>query len=54
MPGFIAKKLCPELIFVPVDFKKYTYSSDLTRKGILCVIDSIFIVSFPLITKMVA
>ncbi|WJX54556.1 DNA-directed DNA polymerase [Trifolium repens] len=32
MPGFIAKKLCPELIFVPVDFKKYTYSSDLTRK----------------------
>lgn len=33
MPGFIARKLCPELIFVPTDFKKYTYYSDLTRKG---------------------
>lgn len=33
MPGFIARKLCPELIFVPTDFKKYTYFSDLTRKG---------------------
>lgn len=33
MPGFIARRLCPELIFVPVDFKKYTYYSDLTRKG---------------------
>ncbi|PSS19256.1 DNA polymerase [Actinidia chinensis var. chinensis] len=32
MPGFIARKLCPELIFVPVDFKKYTHYSDLTRK----------------------
>ncbi|CAI9294520.1 unnamed protein product [Lactuca saligna] len=32
MPGFIASKLCPELIFVPTDFKKYTYYSDLTRK----------------------
>ncbi|KAI3431033.1 DNA polymerase kappa [Psidium guajava] len=32
MPGFIARKLCPELIFVPVDFEKYTYYSDLTRK----------------------
>lgn len=32
MPGFIARKLCPELIFVPVDFNKYTYYSDLTRK----------------------
>ncbi|XP_022148772.1 DNA polymerase kappa isoform X3 [Momordica charantia] len=32
MPGFIARRLCPELIFVPVDFKKYTYYSDLTRK----------------------
>lgn len=42
MPGFIARKLCPELIFVPPDFKKYTYYSDLTRKGlsrvILCVL----------------
>ncbi|KAJ4834939.1 hypothetical protein Tsubulata_047374 [Turnera subulata] len=32
MPGFIARKLCPELIFVPTDFKKYIYYSDLTRK----------------------
>ncbi|KAK2664875.1 hypothetical protein Ddye_003449 [Dipteronia dyeriana] len=32
MPGFIACKLCPELIFVPTDFKKYNYYSDLTRK----------------------
>ncbi|WCJ17970.1 DNA polymerase kappa [Euphorbia peplus] len=32
MPGFIARKLCPELIFVPVDFKKYTHYSNLTRK----------------------
>ncbi|CAJ1924706.1 unnamed protein product [Sphenostylis stenocarpa] len=32
MPGFIARKLCPELIFVPIDFKKYTHYSDLTRK----------------------
>ncbi|KAI3514034.1 hypothetical protein L1887_12350 [Cichorium endivia] len=33
MPGFIACKLCPDLIFVPTDFKKYTYYSDLTRKA---------------------
>ncbi|CAI8587285.1 unnamed protein product [Vicia faba] len=32
MPGFIARKLCPELILVPTDFKKYTHYSDLTRK----------------------
>lgn len=32
MPGFIARKLCPQLIFVPVDFKKYTHYSELTRK----------------------
>ncbi|KAL5706788.1 DNA-directed DNA polymerase [Ranunculus cassubicifolius] len=32
MPGFIARKLCPELIFVPPDFKKYTHYSGLTRK----------------------
>ncbi|KAL4589418.1 hypothetical protein LXL04_002325 [Taraxacum kok-saghyz] len=25
MPGFIACKLCPDLIFVPTDFKKYTF-----------------------------
>lgn len=33
MPGFIALKLCPGLIFVPTDFKKYTHYSDLTREG---------------------
>ncbi|CAI0425169.1 unnamed protein product [Linum tenue] len=32
MPGFIARRLCPELIFVPPDFKKYTHYSELTRK----------------------
>ncbi|CAO2817755.1 unnamed protein product [Amaranthus hypochondriacus] len=32
MPGFIARKLCPELIFIPVDFEKYTYYNTLTRK----------------------
>ncbi|XP_019251929.1 PREDICTED: DNA polymerase kappa isoform X2 [Nicotiana attenuata] len=32
MPGFIARKLCPELLFVPVDFQKYTHYSNLTRK----------------------
>ncbi|XP_057450333.1 DNA polymerase kappa [Lotus japonicus] len=32
MPGFIARKLCPQLIFVPTDFNKYTHYSDLTRK----------------------
>ncbi|XP_022972432.1 DNA polymerase kappa isoform X2 [Cucurbita maxima] len=32
MPGFIARRLCPELIFVPTDFKKYNYYSDLARK----------------------
>ncbi|XP_047946394.1 DNA polymerase kappa isoform X1 [Salvia hispanica] len=32
MPGFIARKLCPELIFVPTDFKKYNHFSGLTRK----------------------
>ncbi|KAG6424981.1 hypothetical protein SASPL_115404 [Salvia splendens] len=32
IPGFIARKLCPELIFVPTDFKKYNHFSGLTRK----------------------
>ncbi|KAL4181547.1 hypothetical protein AMTRI_Chr12g271690 [Amborella trichopoda] len=32
MPGFIARKLCPELSFVPPDFKKYQFYSDLARK----------------------
>lgn len=33
MPGFIARRLCPELILVPTNFEKYNYYSDLTRKG---------------------
>ncbi|KDO57898.1 hypothetical protein CISIN_1g005785mg [Citrus sinensis] len=41
MPGFIARKLCPELIFVPTDFTKYTYYSDLTRK-VFCKYDPNF------------
>ncbi|KAM7268498.1 hypothetical protein ACFE04_010664 [Oxalis oulophora] len=32
MPGFIACKLCPGLVIVPTDFKKYNHYSDLTRK----------------------
>ena len=31
MPGFIARKLCPELIFVKPDFQKYTKASQATR-----------------------
>lgn len=27
MPGYIAKKLCPHLIFVKLDFTKYTAAS---------------------------
>ena len=27
MPGFIAKKLCPELVFVKPDFQKYVAAS---------------------------
>lgn len=32
MPGFIALKLCPELIFVPVNFENYRKASEITRK----------------------
>jgi DNA polymerase kappa len=31
MPGFIAKKLCPELVFVKPDFKKYIKASRESR-----------------------
>ena len=31
MPGFIGKKLCPELIIVPTDFEKYTAVSKQVR-----------------------
>lgn len=32
MPGFIAKELCPELIFVPPNFAKYKEASKKTRQ----------------------
>nr|CAD1841365.1 unnamed protein product [Ananas comosus var. bracteatus] len=32
MPGFIACKLCTDLVLVPTNFQKYTYFSELTRK----------------------
>ena len=32
MPGFIAKKLCPQLVFVTPDFEKYTRYAALTRE----------------------
>ncbi len=31
MPGFIALKLCPQLIFVVPDFEKYRRASEATR-----------------------
>ena len=31
MPGFIARKLCPDLVFVKPDFHKYTKASQATR-----------------------
>lgn len=33
MPGFIGCKLCPDLVFVPPNFERYTHYSELTRKG---------------------
>lgn len=32
MPGFIGKKLCPELVIVPSNFEKYTAVSKLVRE----------------------
>ncbi|KAL4442278.1 hypothetical protein ABPG74_005619 [Tetrahymena malaccensis] len=32
MPGFIAKKLCPQLILIPCNFEKYRKASDLFKK----------------------
>jgi DNA polymerase kappa len=31
MPGFIARKLCPQLVIVPCDFDKYRMASKLVR-----------------------
>ena len=32
MPGFIAKKLCPELVIIPLDFPKYHEASEIVRE----------------------
>lgn len=32
MPGFIAKKLCPDLVIVPLHFDKYRAASKLVRE----------------------
>ena len=32
MPGFIAKKLCPDLIFLPLNFAKYTLAAEQVRE----------------------
>ena len=32
MPGFIGKKLCPDLVVVPLHFAKYTEASELVRE----------------------
>ncbi|CAM8977256.1 unnamed protein product [Rhodiola kirilowii] len=42
MPGFIARKLCPELIFVPTDFKKYTHT-DYDPKFIAASLDEAYL-----------
>lgn len=31
MPGFIAKKLCPDLVIVPCDMHKYIRESNIVR-----------------------
>lgn len=31
MPGYIAKKLCPELIIMPLNFEKYTKAAEAVR-----------------------
>ncbi|KAK3242023.1 hypothetical protein CYMTET_48263 [Cymbomonas tetramitiformis] len=41
MPGFIARKLCPELLFVKPDFEKYTKASHVTR-GVFAIYDPKF------------
>lgn len=32
MPGYIAKKLCPQLVLVPLDFEKYHKAADAIRE----------------------
>jgi DNA polymerase kappa len=31
MPGFVAKKLCPELVIMPLNFDKYTKAAEAVR-----------------------
>ncbi|GIL83396.1 hypothetical protein Vretifemale_12223, partial [Volvox reticuliferus] len=31
MPGFIAKRLCPQLVFIPLDFGRYTAAAERVR-----------------------
>ncbi len=38
MPGFIARKLCPQLVFLPLNFSKYKCVSDQAR-DIICLVD---------------
>lgn len=35
MPGFIAKKLCPQLVIVPTNFEKYKKASDEVHEVLL-------------------
>ena len=32
MPGFIARKLCPDLVIIPLNFEKYTSASERVRE----------------------
>jgi len=34
MPGFVAKKLCPELVLLPLNFDKYTSKASEVREVI--------------------
>lgn len=37
MPGFIAKKLCPNLVIVPTNFDKYrAVSEEVRATGMIC------------------
>ena len=42
MPGFIARKLCPELVFVKPDFKKYCAAAEVAR-GAFAEVDADFV-----------
>lgn len=46
MPGFIGSRLCPDLVFVPPNFERYTYYSELTRNGLQDNVHLITIIIF--------